>query len=100
MQDVTIVIPNYNGKKLLENCLKTLEKQTYTGFKVLVVDNGSTDGSASVKSEVLDMEIVSLTENLGFCGAVNLGIQKTTTPYIILLNNDTEVDEQLSLIHI
>ena len=64
MQDVTIVIPNYNGKKLLENCLKTLEKQTYTGFKVLVVDNGSTDGSASVKSEVLDMEIVSLTENL------------------------------------
>ena len=94
MQDVTIVIPNYNGKKILENCLKTLEKQTYKGFKVLVVDNGSTDGSAGVKSEVLDMEIVSLSENLGFCGAVNLGIQKTKTPYIILLNNDTEVDEQ------
>ena len=94
MQKVTIIIPNYNGKRLLENCLKTLEKQTYKGFKVLVVDNGSTDGSASVKSEVLDMEMVSLTENLGFCGAVNLGIQKTKTPYIILLNNDTEVDEQ------
>ena len=94
MQDVTIIIPNYNGKRLLENCLKTLEKQTYKGFKVLVVDNGSKDGSVSVTSEVLDMEIVSLTENLGFCGAVNLGIQKTKTPYIILLNNDTEVDEQ------
>ena len=94
MQKVTIIIPNYNGKKLLENCLKTLEKQTYTGFKVLVVDNGSTDGSVSVTSEVLDMEMVSLTENLGFCGAVNLGIQKSKTPYIILLNNDTEVDEQ------
>ena len=41
MQDVTIIIPSYNGKRLLENCLKTLEKQTYKGFKVLVVDNGS-----------------------------------------------------------
>lgn len=94
MQKVTIVIPNYNGKKLLENCLKTLENQTYTQFKVLVIDNGSNDGSVSVTSEVLDMEMVSLTENLGFCGAVNLGIQKSKTPYIILLNNDTEVDEQ------
>lgn len=93
MQSVTIVIPNYNGKKLLENCLKTLEKQAYKNFKVIVIDNGSTDGSVSITSEVLDMEMVSLTENLGFCGAVNLGIQKTKTPYIILLNNDTEVDQ-------
>ena len=92
MQEVTIVIPNYNGKRLLENCLKTLEQQTYKDFKVLVIDNGSKDGSAEVSSENLDLEIVSLKENLGFCGAVNLGIQKTETPYLILLNNDTEVD--------
>lgn len=45
MQKVTIVIPNYNGRRLLENCLKTLENQTYTDFKVLIIDNGSTDGS-------------------------------------------------------
>lgn len=92
MQEVTIVIPNYNGKRLLENCLKTLEQQTYKEFKVLVIDNGSKDGSAEVSSENLDLEIVSLKENLGFCGAVNLGIQKTKTPYLILLNNDTEAD--------
>ena len=93
MQEVTIVIPNYNGKRLLENCLKTLEQQTYKNFKVLVIDNGSTDGSTEVSSEKLELETVSLKENLGFCGAVNLGIQKTETPYLILLNNDTEVDE-------
>lgn len=92
MQDVTIVIPNYNGKILLENCLRTLEQQTYRDFKVLVIDNGSKDGSTEVTSETLNMEIVALKENLGFCGAVNLGIQKTETPYLILLNNDTEVD--------
>lgn len=92
MQDVTIVIPNYNGKTLLENCLRTLEQQTYRDFKVLVIDNGSKDGSTEVTSETLNMEIVALKENLGFCGAVNLGIQKTETPYLILLNNDTEVD--------
>ena len=79
MQEVTIVIPNYNGKRLLENCLKTLEQQTYKDFKVLVVDNGSSDGSTEVSSEKLELEIVSLKENLGFCGAVNLGIQKTKT---------------------
>lgn len=92
MQEVTIVIPNYNGKRLLENCLKTLEQQTYKDFKVLVVDNGSSDGSTEVSSEQLELEIVSLKENLGFCGAVNVGIQKTKTPYLILLNNDTETD--------
>lgn len=93
MQEVTIVIPNYNGKKLLLNCLKTLERQTVKDFKVLVIDNASTDGSSAVTSSVLDMEMVILQENLGFCGAVNIGIQKTKTPYILLLNNDTEADE-------
>ena len=47
MQEVTIVIPNYNGRKLLENCLGTLEKQTVRDFKVLVIDNGSTDHSTA-----------------------------------------------------
>ena len=94
MQEVSVVIPNFNGMAYLDGVLSSLERQTIRNFEVILVDNGSTDGSASVKSEVLDMEIVSLTENLGFCGAVNLGIQKTTTPYIILLNNDTEVDGQ------
>ena len=93
MQEVTIIIPNYNGKSLLENCFRTLEHQSYKDFKVLVVDNGSTDGSTDIKSDVLDVEWIALNENLGFCGAVNLAVQKTRTPYVILLNNDTETDK-------
>ncbi|MBO5523327.1 MAG: glycosyltransferase family 2 protein [Roseburia sp.] len=95
MTEATIVIPNYNGKALLENCIKTLEQQTLTDFKVLVIDNGSTDGSTSVTSEILDMEIIALGENTGFCKAVNLGIKKTKTPFVILLNNDTEAEPHL-----
>lgn len=90
--DVTIIIPNYNGKKLLENCIETLERQTCPDFKLLVVDNGSTDGSEDVASEVLNMEVIALPENTGFCGAVNTGIRHTQTPYFILLNNDTETE--------
>lgn len=92
MTEVTIIIPNYNGKKLLENCIKTLERQTCQEFKLLVIDNGSTDGSTLVTSESLDMEMVALPENTGFCGAVNLGFKMTETPYAILLNNDTEAE--------
>ena len=92
MTEVTIIIPNYNGKKLLENCIKTLERQTCQEFKLLVIDNGSKDGSTDVTSESLDMEMVALPENTGFCGAVNLGFEMTTTPYAILLNNDPEAE--------
>lgn len=92
--EVTIIIPNYNGKKLLENCIETLEHQTCPDFKLLVVDNGSTDGSVDVTSGVLDMEIIALPENTGFCGAVNIGIRHTQTPYFILLNNDTEAEPE------
>ena len=62
MCEVTVVIPNYNGKKLLKNCLGTLEQQTVKNFKVLVIDNGSTDGSTEIHSEKLDMEMIALKE--------------------------------------
>ncbi|MBO5071149.1 MAG: glycosyltransferase family 2 protein [Roseburia sp.] len=91
-QQVTVIIPNYNGKELLKNCIETLEHQTYHDFKLLVVDNGSTDGSTKLCSDKLDFEMIALAENTGFCGAVNVGIKHTTTPYFILLNNDTEVE--------
>ena len=75
--EVTVIIPNYNGKKLLENCIQTLEKQTCTDFKLLVVDNGSDDGSTEVTSS-LDLTMLALKENTGFCGAVNEGIRHAT----------------------
>ncbi len=90
--EVTVIIPNYNEKKLLENCIKTLEGQTCRNFKLLVVDNGSTDGSTEVTTSLPDYEMIRLNRNTGFCVAVNIGIRHTKTPYFILLNNDTEVE--------
>lgn len=90
---VTIIIPNYNGKHFMEPCLASLKKQTFRDFKILVVDNASSDGSvAYMKTEYPDIEVIALDQNYGFSTAVNVGIQHSTTPYVILLNNDTTVD--------
>ena len=90
---VTIVIPNYNGKHFMEPCLSSLSKQTYKNFHILVVDNASSDGSIEYMEENYpDIELIKLQKNYGFSKAVNIGIQHSRTPYVILLNNDTTVD--------
>ena len=86
---VTVVIPNYNGLKFMEPCFAALEAQSEKNFDVLVVDNGSTDGSVEWLKES-GIPSVFLPENIGFPGAFNIGIKKAETPYVILLNNDTE----------
>lgn len=91
---VTIIIPNYNGKRFMQPCLESLEKQLCKDFKILVVDNHSTDGSIEYMQEFYpDIEVIALEENYGFSKAVNVGIHHASTPYVILLNNDTTVDE-------
>lgn len=89
----TVIIPNYNGLKFMEDCLASLEKQTVRDFKLLVVDNGSTDGSAEWLKEQ-QIPTIFLETNTGFSGAVNVGIRAADTPYVILLNNDTTVDSR------
>ena len=86
---ITIIIPNYNGVHFLGPCLAALEGQTCQDFQLLVVDNGSTDGSVEWLKEH-SVPAVFLPENTGFSGAVNVGIRRADTPYVILLNNDTE----------
>ena len=88
---VTIVIPNYNGYTFLEDCLNALKPELNDQVKVLVVDNGSTDESVAFLKQRDDVETIYLTENTGFCGAVNVGIKASDTKYVILLNNDTKV---------
>ncbi|SHK15766.1 glycosyltransferase family 2 protein [Hespellia stercorisuis] len=91
---VTIIIPNYNGRHFMEPCLQSLKEQTYRQFKVLVVDNASSDGSLEFMAESYpDIEVIPLDKNYGFSKAVNVGIQNSHTPYVILLNNDTTVDK-------
>ena len=86
---VTVIIPNYNGLSFLKACIAALRVQKYKRFDILVVDNGSEDGSVEwLQSQ--GIWAIFLDKNMGFCGAVNKGIQAAKTPYILLLNNDTE----------
>lgn len=94
MEEVTIVIPNYNGIKFLPECLQSLEDQAQDApaYEVILVDNGSGDGSVDlVKREFPSVRVISLPENTGFCHAVNVGIEASVSPYVLLLNNDTKV---------
>ncbi len=95
MAQVTIIIPNYNGIKYLNVCLDSLERQTVKDFQVLLVDNGSTDGSVEeVKKAYPKVDIFPLDKNYGFCRAVNEGIRLSKTSYVLLLNNDVEADSR------
>ncbi len=94
MEIVTVVIPNYNGKKFLADCLDSLKKQTYRDFRVLVVDNGSTDGSCEfLRNNYPKVDVIELSENTGFANAVNVGIRESNGKYVFLLNNDTICDQ-------
>lgn len=92
MEIVSVIIPNYNGMAYLEGVLSSLELQTMKDFEAIVVDNGSTDGSgAFISANYPWVRLVQLEENFGFCKAVNVGIRAAKAPYVLLLNNDTEV---------
>lgn len=98
MVKTTVVIPNYNGIKFMKNCIDQLLLAKEKGdFDILLVDNGSTDGSEKLCKEYEESKIAKLIafdSNTGFCGAVNAGIQACKTEYVLLLNNDTQVDER------
>ena len=87
----TIIIPNYNGIRYLENCLRSLEKEQ---AHVIVVDNGSSDGSEEMITDKFpNVEVIFFLDNTGFCRAVNEGIEAEKTKYFIFMNNDTVVEE-------
>lgn len=90
-----VIIPTWNGKELLRICLLSLRRQTFKSFEVLVLDNGSTDGTGEyVRKNFGEFRLIPLDKNLGFSAAVNTGINQSKGEYVILLNNDTEVDKK------
>ena len=90
---VSVVIPNWNGKKYLRQCLKSLRQQDFRKFEIIVVDNGSEDDSVDMmKREFPEVKILRMRKNEGFCRAVNKGIHAAKAPYILLLNNDTRAE--------
>ena len=89
----SVVIPNYNGQHLLPTCLESLRAQRHPGFEVIVVDNASTDGSASLlEARYPEVRVIRLERNHYFSGAVNAGIRACSSEAVALLNNDTEAE--------
>ncbi len=97
MHDLTVIIPNFNGKHLLKPCLESLNIQNCV-FNVIIVDNGSSDGSIGyIKANFSNYTVIENSENLGFSAAVNQGILASTTDYVLLLNNDVVLEENCIL---
>lgn len=91
---VTIVILNWNGRELLETCLHSIDRHTkYANYRIVVVDNGSTDGSVTMLREVFpNVHRIENDQNRGFGPANNQAFQQfSETDYFLLLNNDIEI---------
>ncbi len=90
---VSIIILNYNGGKIIRKCLESVYKQRYGNFEVIVVDNGSTDGSLTeISKKFPKVKIVKSHKNLGFAQGNNFGYKKAKGDLILFLNNDKIVD--------
>jgi len=91
---VSIVILNWNGINFIRNCLDSVIAQDYENLEIIVVDNSSIDGSPEmIEREYRDVILIRNKENLGFGGGNNVGIKNAHGSYIVMLNNDTELDK-------
>lgn len=89
----SVIIPTWNGAELLAAALESLEAQTFRPFEVIVVDNGSTDGTVDRLAPAHpEVRWVRFSENRGFAAAVNAGIRAARADIVALLNNDTEAE--------
>jgi GT2 family glycosyltransferase len=89
---ISVVVVTWNRKELLRACLASLARQTGVEFEVIVVDNGSTDGSAELAEMEFGAKVIRNRENRGFCEANNQGIAAARGDFIALLNNDAEAE--------
>lgn len=86
---IDVVIPSWNGRDLLAECLQSLAAQMFREFNTLVVDDASTDGTTEMVRERFPWAGLLRREvNGGFCAAVNDGIAKASADFVFLLNND------------
>jgi GT2 family glycosyltransferase len=93
MPDTSVIVVNWNGRQHLQPCLDALAAQQGVDFETLVVDNGSTDGSADlVRARFPSVRVVALADNRGFAGGNNAGAREARGRHLVFLNNDTMVE--------
>lgn len=89
---VSIIVVNWNGIKFLDECLASLENQTWRNREFIIVDNGSTDGSAQLIRAWMERlpcaRAIYLSENTGFCRANNIAVARAGGEWMALFNND------------
>jgi GT2 family glycosyltransferase len=91
---ISVVIPNYNGRFLLEDCLESIDKNSYKPREIIVVDNGSTDDSLLfLKLNYQKVKVIKNKINLGFAKAVNQGIKAAKEDWVAVINNDIILDK-------
>lgn len=102
---VSVVIVNFNGRKYIEECINSVLNSSFSGFEVVVVENGSTDGSwrllnrrygelrKKLQFRTVRLRLVKSNENLFFAGGSNLGARKSKGERVVFLNSDTVVDK-------
>jgi GT2 family glycosyltransferase len=91
---ISCIVVNWNRRELLRACLQSLARQDYADIEIIVVDNGSTDGSVELCEDgfLPRVRLIRNSENRGFCAANNQGIAAASGEFIALLNNDAEAD--------
>ena len=97
--DLSVIVVNWNRRELLRAALESLARQTAPSFEVVVVDNGSDDGSAALVDKLaasypVPLRLIRNAENRGFCAANNQGIAASDSEWIALLNNDAEANPE------
>ena len=86
---LSVVVVNWNSKDHLAECLAALEKQTHRELQVIVVDNGSVDGSVDLVSQRFpQVTLIQAGENLGFAEGCNRGLAVAQGAWVAMLNND------------
>jgi hypothetical protein len=95
-EPVAAVVVNWNGGEVVHECLRSLTRSTYPALTLIMVDNGSTDGSPqAVKQQVPSVQVIENHRNLGYAEGANIGIRMALTQgaqFVFLLNNDLTVD--------
>jgi GT2 family glycosyltransferase len=89
---ISVIVLNWNGGRVIESCLRSVQAQTYRPLEVIVVDNSSTDGSREfIQERFPNFKLIVNETNLGFGGGNNVGIRASQGRYIMVLNNDTRL---------